>query len=359
MGTSRWHGGFGLLAMALLAGQPAAAAPASKVFRDWVAACDNLGGCTAASLPGEMAEVFAYLKLERPAGSTGAAAFSVVVRADKLKQPLSAKLTVDGAPFPAGGGALTASLADVETATVPLPAAQNEALVAAARKATGLKLEIGGRSFTISLAGAVAAMLWIDEQQGRLGTASALIRKGDKPAASVPTAPALPVILAKPTAALPAIDAKVTKPLFAAVRRQLKTAGDDTCEENDGTSPATDKAWPLDGGRKLVGLYCGSGAYNILTGYWLVGTGAASAARPVKFPQQDSHVLINSEYAPTTGQIEFFAKGRGIGDCGTAGNYAWTGSEFVLTALATMETCRGLPPNDWLTLFRSEVKLAK
>ncbi len=37
-------------------------------------------------------------------------------------------------------------------------------------------------------------------------------------------------------------------------------------------------------------------------------------------------MLINSDFDPKTGQIGFFAKGRGIGDCGSSGGYAWTGS---------------------------------
>jgi hypothetical protein len=62
---------------------------------------------------------------------------------------------------------------------------------------------------------------------------------------------------------------------------------------------------------------------------------------------------------PKTGRISYFAKGRGIGDCGVAGGYAWTGSSFVLTELSMMGECRGIGSDDWITLFRSEVKIAK
>ena len=62
---------------------------------------------------------------------------------------------------------------------------------------------------------------------------------------------------------------------------------------------------------------------------------------------------------PQTGRIDYFARGRGIGDCGATGGYAWTGTGFALTAFSMMGECKGIGPNDWITLFRSEVKTVK
>lgn len=344
-------------AMLLAAMAPAAAQSQSKTFRDWIAGCDNLRSCTALSLPDETAETVGFLKLERPGGPGGAVSLSLKLVGEKLKLPLAVGLTLDGVPFPVGGKPLAATLEDVETACIVFSEADTATLIAAARKATKLSASLAGKSYAISLAGSVAAMLWIDEQQGRLNTVTALIRKGPAAASTVPPPPALPVITARATG--PALAEAAAKALGASLRKHLKASDPDVCEEDDGARYNTDRAWQLDGGRRLIGLYCGSGAYNILTGYWLVTGDAVASARKLAFAENENNILINSDFMPETGQLLYFAKGRGIGDCGGAGTYAWTGSDFALTALSTMGECRQLSSDDWLVLFRSEVKVVK
>lgn len=341
----------------LLSAAAMAQAPGdSRSFRDWTAGCDNLKGCTALSLPGEGAETTGFLKFERPGGPAGTVSLSLKLAGEKLKAPLAIRLSLDGTPFPAAGKTLTATAEDAENARIAFSEADAAALIAAARKATKLSASMAGKSYTVSLAGSVAALLWIDEQQGRLGTVTALIRKSDAAAGTVPQPPALPVVTAKATG--PALDEKAAKALGTALRKHLKASDPDACEDNDGAS-TPDQAWPLDARQKLVGLYCGSGAYNVSTGYWLITGDAVASARKAAFPGNDDNMLINSDYDPKTGQLGYFAKGRGLGDCGSSGNYAWTGSGFALAALSTMGECRGIGPDDWLVLQRSEVKVAQ
>jgi hypothetical protein len=337
----------------------AMAAPASKTFRDWITGCDNLKSCTALSLPAEAAEQVAFLRLERPAGQNGAANLSVKIRAEKLKAPLSADLAIDGAPFPAAGKRIAATVIDEETATIALSPDETEALFAAARKATKLTVALAGKSYDVSLSGSVAALLWIDEQQGRLNTTSALIRKGAGTA--VPATPPLPVITAK-AASQPAIAPKTVKALTVALRKQLRRLDPDQCEDAPDDLPDAEGAWPLSGGERLVGLLCSRGAYNLSTVFWILPGSDVAKARKAQFPQIDGkpdNMLVNADYDPATGQVSFFSKGRGIGDCGASGTYAWTGSGFVLARFEAMDECRGIASDDWITLFRSEVKVAK
>jgi hypothetical protein len=63
--------------------------------------------------------------------------------------------------------------------------------------------------------------------------------------------------------------------------------------------------------------------------------------------------IVNGQYAPETGELTFFSKGRGIGDCGSAGAYAWTGDRFALTDYRTLEGCRGVGSEDWPVLWRN------
>lgn len=345
--------GGGLLLLPALA---LAATPEPKTFRDWMAGCDNLKSCTALSLPPNAADITAYLRLERPAGPDGAASLILRLSGDWKKPPATVELKLDGAPFPTAGKSLPVVVND-NIASLTFQPADTAALIEAARKATKLTVAAPNLSVEVSLSGAVAALLWVDEQQGRLNTPSALIRKGN--AGVAPSAPTMPVIMAKPASG--SLSEKDGKVLAAALRKHVKQRDPDLC--GDDASPAVaDEAWPLDGKRSLIALTCSLGAYNASNAFWIVEGSAVTTAKPVSFPQNDGdakNMLTNGEFEPKSGRISYFAKGRGIGDCGVAGGYAWTGSSFVLTELSMMGECRGIGSDDWITLFRSEVKTAK
>lgn len=348
-------------ALALAAPTSALAAqPESKIFRDWAAACDNLGGCAALSLLVENASRIAYLALERPAGPAGAPSLALKLRAEKLKAPLAVQLALDGAAFPAPGKSFSATVADEETAMIRFAPAEVDTLLAAARKASRLTLRFGKADYAVSLAGSVAALLWIDERQGRLGTVTALIRKGDAPAATVPAAAAVPVVTARPAAAgQPGKDE--AKTLGSRLRARLKASDPDACEEESET--VADQLWRLDAGTRLIALSCSrGGAYNLTSAFWLVTGDDVAKARKVVFERPGAasdNQLINADFDVSSGKLDFFGKGRGVGDCGSAGSYAWTGTGFTLTSYSEMPECRGLAPEDWLTLWRSTVKTEK
>lgn len=337
----------------------AQAAPDSKTFRDWTVGCDNLKACTALSLPAEDSERYAYLKLTRAAGPETVLNAGVSIRAGQLKAPLNAVITVDGAAFPAAGTRWPVRTIDEDTAQIELSPGDAEALVAAARKASKVTIVLGRQKLDMSLAGAVAALLWMDEQQGRLNTTTALIRKGTGTA--VPAAPALPVVAAKASTA-PALPAAAAKALTAGLRAHLKRIDPDGCDDAPEGFADADHVWPLDGTQRLVSLLCSAGAYNLSSGFWFVQGNDVAKARKAEFPQIDGgrdHMLVNPDYTAAEGTISYFAKGRGFGDCGNSGTYAWTGTGFVLTAFSTMGECRGILPDDWLTLVRSDVKVPK
>ena len=343
-------------ALVMLPALALAATPEPKGFRDWMAGCDNLKTCTALSVPADGADTIAYLRLERPAGPEGPAKLILRLSGEWQKPPLSVEIKLDGAAFPAGGKPMPVS-AGSDPATVTFQPAETAAFIEAARKATKLSIAAPGVKAEVSLSGAVAALLWIDEQQGRLNTPSALIRKGD--IGSAPAAPAMPVIMAKPTSGT--LSEKDGKALAAALRKHVTQREPDLCSDAE-VAAVPDRAWPLDGKRSLVALTCSLGAYNVTSAFWIVEGSAVAAAKPVSFPQnggEAKNMLTNGEFEPKSGRISYFAKGRGIGDCGAAGGYAWTGASFALTEFMMMGECRGIGSDDWITLFRSEVRTAK
>lgn len=324
-----------------------------KTFRDWTAGCDNTRACTALSLPNEADEDVAFLRLDRAAGPDSAPSLTLKLRRQKLAPRFEIELVLDGAPFPTAGRRFPATSNDAETAEIALPPADAEALIAAARKATLLTARIGKRSFKLSLAGSVAAMLWIDERQGRLDTPTALIRKGTT--GNVPPAPALPVIVSKPATGKPLAKDQAAA-LIKALRAELNRREPDSCEDTPEGFTSADDVYALDDATRLVVVACSRGAYNISSQFWLVPGRDVAKAKPAVFEGNEDkpgNELVNADFDPKDGRATFFAKGRGIGDCGASGSYGWNGARFAALQLSAMGECRLIPADDWLTLFRS------
>jgi len=213
-----------------------------KTFRDWIAGCDNTKSCTALSLPDEGDENVAYLRLDRPAGPDGAPKLALKLRREKLKPSFEIELALDGAPFPTAGHRFAVSSNDGETAEIAFGPTEIEAFIAGVRKATVLTLQRDGQSQKLSLAGSVAAMLWIDEQQRRLNTASALIRKGT--AGSAPPAPPLPKIITRAAIGKPLTKSQ-SAALVKAMRKELNRREPASCEDIPEGFTDTDGAFAL------------------------------------------------------------------------------------------------------------------
>ncbi|MDP3256359.1 MAG: DUF1176 domain-containing protein [Bosea sp. (in: a-proteobacteria)] len=350
-------GALGTLALMLTLATPVQAQIGPiKTFRDWVAGCDNTKTCTALSLPAETDDEIAFLRLDRPAGPEGAPTLALKLRGQKLKKSFAIALALDGTPFPGAGQPLQGTSVDGEVAEITLPAATAEALIAAARNATTLTAQIEAASFKVSLAGAVAAMLWIDERQGRLNTPGALIRKGTT--GTAPAAPDLPVIVSRPASGK-ALSKAEAATLVKAMRAEVNRREPDSCEDMPDGFTDSDGAWALGDALRLVAIACSRGAYNVASQFWLVGGRNVARARPAPFQGaggSPANELINADFDPKTGHVSFYAKARGIGDCGRSGAYGWDGKGFAVLRMSEMSECRLIPGDDWITLFRSAEK---
>ncbi|MGD9479691.1 DUF1176 domain-containing protein [Shinella sp. G-2] len=328
-----------------------AVAEEMEAFRDWRAGCDNVRHCTALSLPKEDDSSIAYLRFERSAGADAPAGLVLRVLGDWKTPSVPLGLKLDGVSFPVSRQAVPDESGTLSLTFQPVEVG---AFLDAARKATQLSVDVPGMTATVSLSGSVAAVLWIDEQQGRLDTTSALIRKGK--GMKVPAALPLPVTTAKAGAGT--LSDADKKALTTAMREALTRQGEDLCEDDE-VLIDSDEAWPLDGGRHLIGLACSRGAYNLTTAFWLIKGKDVATAKPVHLPHGESdtdNTLVNADFDPKTGRMEFFSRGRGIGDCGVIGSFAWTGETFTRTGLSMMGECRGIAPADWITLYRSSVE---
>lgn len=323
------------LAFALLLAAPAAfAAPVGKTFKDWELACDNVGDCVAHGFQRYVERRSEHwLRLDIKAGPDGRPQLSGqaegvdVARARILEAP-------------------------AELAGKPLV----EQLIGLARTSETATLASDGTAKVVfSLAGLAATLIAIDEAQGRIGTTTALIRPGAKPASAVPGPRPLPRLRGRPTESFGAGDEALAK----ALARRLKAAISDECPRQDRAEGAG-AVYRLSRATSLVELYCDSGAYNFGSRFWLVEGRDVARAKALVFRSPTGETmtqLINPDYDAKTGELSFFGKGRGVGDCGQKGGYVWSGRVFDLAHFAQLLTCNGVGGEeigDWPALFRSQ-----
>ncbi len=324
-----------------------------KAVKDWIGGCDNTRHCTAIGLAPEDAENYALLHFERgPAADDGVRSIRVRVDHEISRENFWVLQADDAELLQFNDRHLVAAESGPGIDILIEDGKELEALMGAMRSADSLTLVgDGGPVGSISLAGASAIMLWIDEQQGRLGTTTALVRRGDKSPQGVARVAPLSRLRSLAVEPLGPEDAVA---VGASVRADLPG---DTCEPLDPDTSMRDEAWTTDD-RTLVKLICYRGAYNFGSSWFLVDS---KAATPLTFPIpagdrgtgiDTTTDLVNAELA-ANGSLSSFSKGRGIGDCGSTGQWRWNGQAFQLARYALMGDCRGVTPDLWPVLWRS------
>lgn len=355
---------------AALLGNIISAAADSKDFRDWHVACDNLRNCSAYGFPADELSS-AWIRIER--GGAPAAAARITIAGDVAENTRVSLAFDDPAlpGLPAGEVTLDKTDSSFDRVVIADPAAV-DTLIASLRKAKALAVRRidppGGaksdpETSHISLSGAVAALLWIDEQQQRLGTTTAFIRRGDRPVSSIAPPPPAPVVhAAKPPAAGAAPAALPPKDLKALTGMARKLCDDDErTEHEDASRLAPDVS--------LHSFSCPgmSGAYNHASVFLIVPDGRPQAATPVKFAYPAAVAgtsaskvaevqAINASFDQGTLTISTFNKGRGLGDCGQSEEWVFDGRAFQLVLLRSMPQCKGVESDDWPVHYRADRK---
>lgn len=301
-----------------------------RTFRDWTVACDNVKRCAMASLGpegGDFPEV--TLEVARVAGAGGG--YEIALYSQRDESPAPAALLIDGARFAFAGDGLAGE------------AAGRIAQAMAAARTLAVVDAQGARLATISLAGAAAALRYVDAEQGRAGTVTATVARGDAPATRVPAAPPVPVV----RAVAPGGSAATPGAAQLAEMRRIQACDDDmVASQPDLFKP---EAFALGGGKTLVLMPCGAGAYNVIQSLFVIDgarVAAATTDAPSGFAETGAdHPRVASVVNGTFdgGLLTSYAKGRGLGDCGVVQSFAWDGRRFRLTEQRAMGDCRGNP----------------
>lgn len=329
-----------LMTPAISQAHAAPAPPGDGSFKDWVVICDNLRNCEADGFAADDVEKPAFLTLTRGGSPRASAAVTVQLLAE-VDEALSGKplvLAVDGRPV------LTVRAGDDGSAK--LTDAQVGPLLGAARNGTVLSIRVGDNEVgVVSLAGMVAALRYVDDQQKRAGTVTAMIAKGSAPVSAVPPQPPIPVVRKAPAVAQTGLPAKPP----AGVKALIAKAECDT----DQQSAAEPEAYRLSADKVLWQVPCWAGAYNYSSLFVIVDN-KGGGARIAPLDDADDGIAVNAAYDPRTRMLGAYNKGRGVGDCGESNEWAWTGELFALVGAASMPVCHGQAA--WPTSYQAKVE---
>jgi hypothetical protein len=180
-----------------------------------------------------------------------------------------------------------------------------------------------------SLAGLTAALIWIDEKQGRLGSERVAF------AAPYGLVPLYAGDSAAPDVPLALLD---------------RHRADPDCQPFEELANGRDiVADDLGDGYMVYLLPCQSGAYNFAQKVYV---GATDYFEPQYFADFQPGVgwtgtpyWWNAYYDPETNSVSTFAKARGVGDCGTQAHWRWNGYLFQLMEMRARECTDDIDPN--------------
>jgi len=331
----------------------ARAEPLQKTFSDWQVTCNNLNFCQARSLPGDNGLA---MSISRHAGVND----RPLLRIDYGNR-LSGELS---------GGSLKDNLLldqqrlrpDLKHWTVEPhhlstshPISIDEFL-SQVLDADTIQLTFRPQA-AISLHGMKAALLLMDDLQGRVNGMSAWVRRGDRVAFDVPPEPPLPLLHGPEHPPQPLTREESTGLIdFGTWRVNTDECSLDPMRREVSVAPLSDK-------KALLLVSCEMGAYNVIQLAFEVSRALPYVARglslslPFTPPNRSEKQmeLINAEYDAATSQLLTFAKGRGLGDCGNASRWQFNGSSFVLAEYAEESTCDAWhSSDDWPTLWVSQ-----
>jgi len=317
-----------LLALAALA-WPLAGRAQSFDNKDWQLVCDNTRTCRAAGYQNDRDEQGVSVLFTRAAGPRASVTGEVQIADNGEGGKLPPKLVLTIAGKPAGTVALGR-----ETPRGALSGAQVEALLKALTGTSAIAFTSGKRTWRLSGDGAASVLLKMDDLQGRVGTASAILHPGTLSADNVKLPQAPPTIRAVRILASQAGDRALAERIVAMIPHS------DDCEMLDSTDargPAEPpKLWHLDANRVLVSTACWRAAYNSGDGYWIANLKPPFAPRVVTFS--------GTGFDEATSTLSSDQKGRGAGDCSSSDSWTWNGFAFEPSASSSTGMCKAIAP---------------
>lgn len=311
---------------------------------DWEILCDNTGTCRAAGYSPENGETdFISILLTRGAGPGTPVQVDVALPHLDDDQDISTlTLNIGDKSY----GELQQNNADWR-----MTPKQINALLAALRGDEEVSFSSAQKQWLLSTQGASAVLLKMDDEQGRIDTPGALVRKGKRAENTVPPARALPVINAARTPksdwrTLTHEETEALRPKLLATLREDSDCYSLTDEYTE-DMPLQLSVTTLDDNHALVSTQCWLAAYNEGYGYWTTDSALKAEPRLV--------TTAGTDY--DAGIITMSQKARGIGDCWAHAEWVWDGEQFRQSDDSITGMCRMVPGGIWsLKKYVADVK---
>ncbi len=346
----------------------------ARDFKNWSVVCDNANRCVAEGGNDDIDDTRTSMivRLTRDAGPDARPSLEIFASA-----PLDLRTArADGQPFdavPAEWHAVAGAgdedddvypfrirTTDPTTVDTWLTLSHNARMVSFGDPAAA-------QTPRVSLSGLNAALLLIDDTQGRIGTVTALLRKGTRPASSVPAAPALPpapVPAPRVADLTPAEQRPLVGEVFDRFEGNVKRCATDAGDEMSAHDRRkTASAIAISATDAIVSIPCQtSSAYNHTDLWYRVHRTAPYAPTPLNFgehasagldPASFANQLTEASYDPAHAMLSSLDRVRGAGDCGSSASWVFDGRRFVLNDVAMHGACNGLFQDQWPRLYRT------
>lgn len=342
------------VALGLALGAPLQAAennppPLQKVFKQWQVTCNNINDCDVRNLDEGLRII-----IDRQAGPQGA----VSLRFQGFGNDNPQGIWLDGQRWNSDLSVSKAAEDDFDVASTDSLAIVQQ-WVQASKNA--LKLALTADGDAASLSGLNAALLLVDERQGRLGNQTALLKVGNNEPDQVPARPRPPTFSFAPPKVVALSNAQAL--IDGAIKANLPLLQKEGCEP-DAESRARSEAQPLNAQQALVLINCGLGAYQSSSMLFISERADVTRSTQLTLPlplagesgePERLSWFTEGGYDPAAGELWFSGRGRGIADCGHNGSWKYDGKTFHLASYNNQPSCNGGEPGDWPSVWLSSV----
>ncbi|MFT8209418.1 MAG: DUF1176 domain-containing protein [Symbiopectobacterium sp.] len=300
--------------------------------KHWDLVCGNTLTCRAEGYSPENELYSAAVLLTRLAGSSTPVDNQVMLtdlldNEEALPRRGTPQLLIDGRSL----GAL--QLADGQSQSWRMSATQFSAFLNALRRNSQITFQDKLGTYPLSGAGFSAVLLKMDDVQGRIDTRSTIFKKGVKDESGV-KAPIMAPVITKARVMDEELRVMNAQEVAFYKPRLMKSLAEN--KNNDCTEERLDNPelpWQiarLNDRQSLVSASCWMAAYNWGEIFWVVDNEMKTPAQRV--------TESGTEY--NNGEIDFFQRGRGLGDCVVRESWVWSGEAFVHSYTGNTGRCR-------------------
>ncbi|MEJ5061972.1 DUF1176 domain-containing protein [Erwinia sp. MYb375] len=323
--------------------------PVQKTFKNWQVTCNNLNDCEVRNTD----EVLRII-IKRKAGAESQPSLNFQQWGDQ--KPTG--IWLDGKPWHSNIEISPSKISDDYSAGGSEKLADVQQWVQATKNAMTIALTPGTPdSEAASLGGLNAALLLVDERQGRLGNQTALLKVGNNEPSMVPARPAPAVFNFQVPKVVPLTNEAAL--IDGAIAANSKLLAKESCEP-DKEARERSEAQPLNDKQALVLVNCGLGAYQSSSMLFISERNNPQDSKQLTLPlpgnDEDGKPRVMSwfteaTYDPQTGELYYSGRGRGIADCGDNGGWKYDGKTFHLTHYNNQQSCNGGEPGDWPSVW--------